>query len=253
MKEINYGSWLPKPILFIILLTGCFFSIIFGFIQITALKIMAGLLGILCFLFFLFLIIMYLMLNKNGKKIQHSFWDLVINRAKWEGAGKALDIGTGAGVLAIKLAQKYPKLEVVGIDNWAIGWNYSQVQCENNARLEGVSEQVSFIKSSAASLPFEDGEFDLVVSNFVLHEIREVKDKVSLIQEVIRVLKPEGKFVIQDEIYNKTHYGDSDVFFARVEALGLKEISLTHTNKELHFSTILAKFFYKGGLLCGQK
>jgi len=82
------------------------------------------------------------------------------------------------------------------------------------------------------------------VSNFVFHEVKEVKDKISLINEVIRVLKPQGKFFIQDEIYNKSSYGNSKVFYARLQKLGLKEITLTPTYKEIQLPPLIKKFSY---------
>ncbi len=199
------------------------------------------------------MLIIYVLLNNNDKNIQHKFWDLIVERANWKGLGRALDIGTGAGALAIKLAMKFPEIEVIGIDNWGIGWNYSQKQCESNAKLAGVQDRVKFIKASAENIPFENEEFDLVVSNFVLHEVRNIKNKVLLIQEILRILKPGGKFLVQDEIYNKKHYGDIEQFMSKMQKIGLKKITLERTPKEVNFSKIFSKMFKAAGILFGIK
>jgi hypothetical protein len=81
------------------------------------------------------------------------------------------------GALTIKLAQKYPKARVIGIDFWGKTWDYSKKICEKNAVIEGVSDRVEFQKANAESLPFDEGYFDAVVSNFVFHMVGKAKDK----------------------------------------------------------------------------
>lgn len=50
-----------------------------------------------------------------------------------------------------------------------------------------------FIEGDAQSLGFEDGEFDVVVSNFgVCH----VPDQPKTLSEIRRVLRPDGKFAM---------------------------------------------------------
>ena len=95
----------------------------------------------------------------------------------WNGEGRALDIGCGNGALTIKLAQKYAKAQIIGIDYWGKTWEYSKNACEGNAVIEGVSERVAFQKANAAALPFDDGYFDAAVSNFVFHMIAEEENR----------------------------------------------------------------------------
>lgn len=40
--------------------------------------------------------------------------------------------------MAIPVAKRFPKAEVVGLDYWGKVWEYSRVKCERNARIEGV-------------------------------------------------------------------------------------------------------------------
>ncbi len=95
----------------------------------------------------------------------------------WNGKGKALDIGCGNGPLTIKLAQKYAEAQITGIDYWGKQWEYTKRVCERNAKIEGVAERVSFQKASASALPFDDGTFEVAISNLVFHEVSGIRDK----------------------------------------------------------------------------
>lgn len=139
-----------------------------------------------------------------------------LKKAGWDGRGKVLDIGCGSGALSIKIAKDNPRARVTGIDYWGSQWDYSQALCESNAKIEGVSARVEFRKGDAAKLPYLDGVFDAAVSNFVFHKVRTQPDKLALVKEALRVVKPGGYFAFEDVFYSKRVYGDMDKF---VEAL----------------------------------
>jgi SAM-dependent methyltransferase len=137
----------------------------------------------------------------DPKKIEHfqdNFNDQL--QAVWDGKGKVLDIGTGLGRVAIEVARRFPEAQVTGIDTWTKFWKLwgmTKEGAENNARTENVSNRCTFQNGNALYLPFRDGEFKLVVSSFVFHEIH-VPDRSILLKEVVRVLAPGGHFVICD-------------------------------------------------------
>jgi len=153
----------------------------------------------------------------------------VLSNLNWNGKQKVLDIGCGNGALTIKLAKKYPTAHVTGIDYWGKRWDYSKSTCEMNAKIEGVMEQVMFKKASASSLPFEDEHFDAVVSNFVFHEVSDVKDKWEVIREALRVLKKGGKFSFQDEFLVKQIYGNPDDLVATIKSWGISKVEYVKT------------------------
>jgi len=104
-----------------------------------------------------------------------------------------LDIGCGAGVdsiIAAKLAG--PSGAVTGID--LVPEMLSRAR--ENARLAGVDD-VTFQESSAEQLPFPDNSFDAVISNGVLNL---VVDKGKALREIYRVLKPDGRFMLADQV-----------------------------------------------------
>ena len=218
MSKPDYGNWVPKRLIYGSFVIGLVFlvsTLWFLFLVIPA---------ALFFLVAAFFVYARYKFSSAGGNVQNSIWELVLSHLDWNGKGKALDIGCGNGVLAIKLAQKYTKAHVIGIDYWGKRWEYSKNTCERNAKIEGVIERVTFQKASAASLPFDDEYFDAAVSNFVFHEVSDVKDKRDVIREVLRVVKKGGKFAFQDEFLVKKIYGTPDDLIASIRSWGISKV-----------------------------
>lgn len=109
-----------------------------------------------------------------------------------------LDVGCGSGALTNLFAKTHPDCKVIGVDIWSRGRNvygFSKSQCEENAETEGLSN-VSFRYGDAKKLPFEDGSFDAIISNYVYHNIR--GNKHDMLDESFRVLKKGGCFALHD-------------------------------------------------------
>ena len=73
------------------------------------------------------------------------------------------------------------------------------LSCLNNfiflpAEIEGIADRVEFKKADVRDIPYPDNCFDIVVASFVLHMI--YKNREVAFKEMIRVLKPGGKFAI---------------------------------------------------------
>ncbi len=72
---------------------------------------------------------------------------------------KVVDVGTGAGVIALSLAAKFPEAEIVAVD---LSDEALELARENAARL-CLSDRVQFLKSNL--LAEVDGAFDLIIAN----------------------------------------------------------------------------------------
>ena len=147
----------------------------------------------------------------------------------WDGKGKVLDIGTGSGRVAIEIAKRFPEAQIVGVDLWAKGWRFfgvSKAQAETNARIQNVSNRCVFQHGSALDMPFEDSEFQLVVSSFVFHEIG-IPDRTELFREAIRVLAPGCVFMILD-VFNSLDKayktGKISELLEKIEGLGVEDV-----------------------------
>jgi len=194
--------------------------------------------------------------SSNGHGIQRRMLKLLVSRLPdVDGNAAVLDIGCGSGALAIRIAQALPAARVAGIDTWGANWGYSKARCESNAQAEGVADRVSFQEGNAACLPFDDGSFDVVVSNFVFHEIHSVKDKRELLQEALRVLKPGGVFAIQDLFLWERVYGPIDDLIEAVRSWGITTVELVDTSQSDFIPKLLKLPFMVGsaGVLYGRK
>jgi len=246
----DYGNWVPSKFVLVPAVLGLLLG---------GLSLLLPVLGILAVIFLLcalyFAYARY-MFSPGGGDIQTKVQDLVLDHISgWDGVGKALDIGCGSGALTIRIAKAYPQAGVTGIDYWGSSWEYSQRVCDRNAEIEGVAERVTFQRASAASLPFDDGAFDLVVSNLVFHEVRDVRDKKILLKEALRVVKPGGWFVFQDLFLWKQVYGPIDELLATIKGWGIERVEFVNTSESGFIPKALKLPFMVGtlGILFGRK
>lgn len=99
-----------------------------------------------------------------------------------------LDLGTGNGEIAIRAAMKFPHSSVIGTDvsSGMIS------EAEEKVRKMGL-KNVRFIVSSMENLKVEKADF--VVSHLAFHH---VKNKLSVITAVCRILPRKGRLIIGD-------------------------------------------------------
>ena len=104
-----------------------------------------------------------------------------------------LDVGSGVGGPARFLAATYG-CRVTGID---LSEPFVEAARYLTQRT-GQSERVLFEAASALDLPFDDGQFDVVL---LQHVAMNISDGARL-REIRRVLKPGGKFATFDVVLN---------------------------------------------------
>jgi arsenite methyltransferase len=106
---------------------------------------------------------------------------------------EVLDIGCGAGVDTLIAAI------MSGSTGRAVGMDLVPDMIERaKSNLAKTSlKNVQFLETSGESLPFENDSFDVVISNGAFNLI---PDKPKALQEVFRVLKLNGRFMMADQV-----------------------------------------------------
>ena len=102
------------------------------------------------------------------------------------GDEQALDVGTGAGTLALALAPLVH--EVVGVD--------VVPELLERARAEAPAN-VAFVEGDATKLPFASESFDLVCCRRTLHHIARPE---LVVAQLTRVARPGGRVFVDDQI-----------------------------------------------------
>jgi SAM-dependent methyltransferase len=142
------------------------------------------------------------------------------------GSRRVLDVGCGTGYGSAMVASRVG--EVVGID--------SSEEAVARAKARHRLDNLEFVTMPATGLSFPDDSFDAVYSVHVLEHIQDVELHLS---EVVRVLRPGGRFVVAtpnrltyspDGLHNVFHVREYDpgeleallaAFFRVVEITGL--------------------------------
>jgi SAM-dependent methyltransferase len=103
-----------------------------------------------------------------------------------DGNERAIDVGCGAGALALALAPLVR--EVVGVDRVPELLELARKRAPDNSQ---------FVEGDATSLPFETASFDLAGTLRVLHHVRRPE---LVIAELARVTRTGGRVLVIDQL-----------------------------------------------------
>ncbi|KAK2766783.1 hypothetical protein FQN54_006097 [Arachnomyces sp. PD_36] len=117
---------------------------------------------------------------------------------------KILDVGCGPGSITVDLASRVPNGQVIGIEYVSDPLD----QARELATEKGVSN-VEFCVGDIYSLDYPDDHFDIVHVHQVLQHLA---DPIKAIQEMRRVVKPNGGFFAAREAASFTWYPDFPSF-----------------------------------------
>lgn len=97
-----------------------------------------------------------------------------------------LDVGCGTGEMLRLISERFPKIELTGVDISLNMLDKAKSKIGNMANL---------ILSDSEKLPFDDNSFELVMCNDSFHHY---PSPLNVLSEFHRVLKPEGTLLISD-------------------------------------------------------
>jgi ubiquinone/menaquinone biosynthesis C-methylase UbiE len=104
--------------------------------------------------------------------------------------GRVLDVGSGSGRIALRLAKLNPDLTIEGID---LSRSMLDLAARNASRA-GI-ENVTFSVGDAKHIPYDDRSFDLVICHQLLHQL---PSPIVALREINRVVKPKGAILVRD-------------------------------------------------------
>jgi ubiquinone/menaquinone biosynthesis C-methylase UbiE len=148
-------------------------------------------------------------------------WGKLLAGLELRGDERILDLGCGRGAVLLMAAQHLTAAagRAVGVDLWRRGdqSGNSAAATQRNAVAEGVADRVELHTGDMRALAFEDNCFDVIVSNFAIHNISGRGGREKAISEAVRVLRPGGRVRIVD-VRGTGHYA------AQLAKLGMDDV-----------------------------
>jgi ubiquinone/menaquinone biosynthesis C-methylase UbiE len=104
---------------------------------------------------------------------------------------RVLDVGTGTARIPIMISQLRPQWQIIAID---LADSMLEIGQKNilNANCQ---EQIKLEKVDGKNLPYQSEQFDLVISNSLIHHL---ENPLPFLREIKRVLKPNGGIFLRD-------------------------------------------------------
>lgn len=157
--------------------------------------------------------------NRDFDTVLKSFFNEIKVEEILKPGMRVLELGCGAGNTISNLAKTYG-IEAYGID----------LEDYRKMRLPKYSDvPFNFVKGDIMNLPFRNNSFDLVFSYFAFPY---VEDKLKGLQEVHRVLVPNGKGVIDVNTLIEDIYSQEPTLIDELIFPGLEDIFMNYPNEE---------------------
>ncbi len=115
----------------------------------------------------------------------HDVFGNIINIVLKKNPKNIVDVGCGSG-LNLPLSNMFPNIKYTGVD-------YAEKTIENSKK---IFPNVDFHVMDAFNLKFDNSTFDLAIISEVLILYKEKSDRVKILNELERILKPNGIAII---------------------------------------------------------
>ena len=140
----------------------------------------------------------------HGRAISPRAYDVLsrvagVSDAQWQLVAQAavgphatvLEIGSGTGNVLLKVKRAAPEAHVIGLDIDRAALAAAA------AKAAAAHQELQLDLGDASRLPYPSGTIDRVLSAFVFHHLAE-NQRLAMMQEVYRVLKPGGSLHLLD-------------------------------------------------------
>jgi len=121
------------------------------------------------------------------------FTDILLERfgSRLEKTGHMVDLGCGPGNISIRLARLLPGWQITGLD---AGPNMLD-RAGTRVREEGLEDRIRLVHAHLPEMPGDLRDFDLVISNSLLHHL---PDPMVLWHSITRLARPGGLVQVMD-------------------------------------------------------
>ncbi|WP_020007330.1 class I SAM-dependent methyltransferase [Salinicoccus albus] len=133
--------------------------------------------------------------------------DTLMDMAATKGTESVLDAATGSGHTANAISPLVHKVTAMDLTPEML--RSAEKFIKENAR-----SNVEFVEGDAERMPFQEESFDIVTCRIAPHHFSNIED---FVQEVYRVLKPGGRFLLDDNVAPEDD--ELDHFYNKVERM----------------------------------
>ncbi len=105
--------------------------------------------------------------------------------------GDVLDLGPGTAQIPVELCRRHPGVRVLAVD---LAESMLEV-ARANVEAAGLGERIRLERIDAKRLSYDDGRFDAIISNSIVHHIPEPR---TVLAEAARVVKAGGRLMVRD-------------------------------------------------------
>lgn len=147
--------------------------------------------------------------------------------------GRIIDVGCGSGTMCLILAEEFPDCEVMGVDLSIPLLDYARDSVNKELIKKG---RVKFERVNVGKMSFGNNSFDVV---FNVNMVHWVGDPISMLNEIERILKPEGRLFIKDLRYSWLKVFEKEINNAFTLAQAKKVIKDSELRKGSFSSSLL--------------
>ena len=130
MMKPRYGNWVPTKLLTLLyvvtLASAALFCLAIAYHWAMPIAVALGAFLCVSLFFSCYMTAFHHAFSFNGGGMMGKVHEYIVARLPWDGRGRLLDVGCGAGALTIRCARRFPQSHCTGIDYWGIKWDYSQ-------------------------------------------------------------------------------------------------------------------------------
>jgi SAM-dependent methyltransferase len=123
---------------------------------------------------------------------------------------RILELGSGPGFLAAELLRAFPAVSYVAFDFSAAMHELAK------ARLGALAARVQFVERSFREPDWPDGlgQFECVVTNQAVHELRHKRYATRLHEQVCEILAPAGFYLVSDHFAGEGGMRDDQLYMS---------------------------------------